>query len=59
MLKVLFYILAVGAGAFGFVSLFQGFEGLLSGGEVLPTKVMIGLIGIFLSWWWIKRARSL
>ncbi len=58
MLKILFYVLAVAAGAFGFVSLFQGFEGYFNGTEIQPTKVMIGLIGIFLSWWWIKRARS-
>jgi phosphotransferase system glucose/maltose/N-acetylglucosamine-specific IIC component len=59
MLKVLFIVLAVGAGIFGAVTLFQGFQPGFTGGAIEPTYIMIGLIGIFLSWLWIKRARSL
>ena len=58
-MKYLFYFLAAIAGLFGFLSLLRAVELILTGGGFQAIQFVIGAIGIFLSWLWVKRARSL
>lgn len=58
-MKILFYVLAIAAGAFGFLGLFRAMENALAGNGLEITQLVIGIIGILLATLWVKRARSL
>jgi hypothetical protein len=58
-MKYVLYFLAAVAGLFGLLSLLRAFELLLTGGAFQAVEFVIGAVGLFLSWLWIKRARSL
>lgn len=58
-MKYLLYILAAVAGLFGLISLFRAIEHLLTGGGFQIVQLVIGVVGIFLCWLWVMRARSI
>lgn len=56
-MKIVLYLMAVLAGAFGVLCMLRGVESYLNG-SFAPTSLILGIIGIFLALLWIKRARS-
>ncbi|HQU91183.1 MAG TPA: hypothetical protein PLK77_02745 [Pyrinomonadaceae bacterium] len=57
-MKILFYLLAIVAGAFGLFALVRATEAALSGGGLNSVQFVIGIIGIILATLWVKRARA-
>jgi hypothetical protein len=57
-MKILFYILAIGAAAFGFMGLFRAVEYSLNGNGFEFVQICVGAIGFMLAMFWIKRARA-
>ena len=57
-MKILFYILALVAGAFGMLSLVRAVESSLSEGGLNTVQFVIGIVGIILATLWVKRARA-
>ncbi len=58
-MKILYYVLATGAGLIGTLGMLRGLELLLVGQGVQPTQVVFGVIGILLAVIWVKRARAI
>lgn len=57
-MKILFYLLALIAGAFGLLALTRATEVALSGGGLNGVQFVIGIFGIILATLWVKRARA-
>lgn len=57
-MKIVFYLLAIVAGAFGLLALIRATEASLSGGGLNSIQFVIGIIGIILATLWVKRARA-
>lgn len=57
-MKILFYLLAIVAGAFGLLALLRATEAALSGGGLNGVQFVIGIIGIILATLWVKRAKA-
>lgn len=57
-MKILFYVLALGAGIFGLLVLFQAVQRALSDGGVDIFQFAIGVIGIVLAFLWMMRAKA-
>jgi len=57
-MRILFYILALAAGALGFLALLRAVENALSGNGLELTQLVIGVVGLFLAVLWVKRARA-
>ena len=57
-MKILFYLLAIVAGAFGLLALIRATEASLSGGGLNGVQFVIGIVGIIIATLWIKRARA-
>jgi hypothetical protein len=58
-MKIVWYLLAVGLGAFGALGLLRSIERLIAGAEVSPIQILIGLVGLVLTWQCLRQARSL
>ena len=58
-MKILFYILAIAAGAFGFLGLIRAIEYSINGHGFEFVQICVGAIGIALALFWIKRARAI
>lgn len=57
-MKIIWYLLAVVLGVFGALGLVRSIDRLISGAGILPVQIFIGLVGLFLAWLCIKKARS-
>ena len=57
-MRILFYVLALAAGALGFLALLRAVENALSGNGLELTQLVIGVVGLFLAVLWVKRARA-
>ena len=57
-MKILFYVLALVAGAFGMLSLLRAVESSLTDGGLNSVQFIIGIVGIILATLWVKRARA-
>lgn len=57
-MKILFYVLALTAGIFGLVSLFQSIQSAMEGNGIDTIRLVIGVAGIFLASLWFMRAKS-
>ena len=57
-MKILFYLLAIIAGALGLFALIRATEVALSGGGLNGVQFVIGIAGIILATLWVKRARA-
>jgi len=57
-MKILFYLLAIVAGAFGLLALIRATETAMTSGEFSAAQFLIGIVGIFLATLWVKRARA-
>ena len=57
-MKILFYVMALAAGAFGMLALVRAVETSLTGGGLNSIQFVIGIVGIILATLWVKRARA-
>ena len=57
-MRILFYVLALVAGAFGMLALVRAVESSLSDGGFNSVQFVIGIVGIILATLWVKRARA-
>ena len=57
-MKIVFYLLAIVAGAFGLLALIRSTETALTGGGLNGIQFVIGVVGIILATLWVKRARA-
>lgn len=57
-MRILFYVLAVGAATLGFLGLFRSIERALVGEGLDFAQFVIGVVGLLLAFVWIKRARA-
>jgi hypothetical protein len=57
-MKILFYLLAIVAGAFGLIALIRATEEALASGGLNTVQFVIGIVGIILATLWVKRARA-
>lgn len=57
-MKILFYVLALVAGAFGLLALSRATQEALETGGFNTAQFVIGIVGIILATLWVKRARA-
>ncbi len=56
-MKIVFYLMAVLAAAFGVLCLLRGVDGVMNG-NFSALNILIGVVGIFLAMIWMRRARA-
>ena len=57
-MKVLFYVLAIAAGALGILGLLRSIEHMMAGNGLEFGQFAVGITGVVLGVFWIKRARA-
>ena len=56
-MKIVFYVMATFAAAFGVLCLLRGSEALIDG-SLSSVELLLGIVGICLAMIWMKRARN-